>query len=163
MNHSGKSPFQIDKSEKLIPVTTEDYSVVAHNALNSSDEFLHIADPYDVQQNINLSFNDAFCANMMFACELYLKAILLFNKIKFTYKHSLKELFDILPVRIQTIIKSECSKAKQDNFDLQIKELSSAFVVFRYAYEYACLAYDFVFLAVLECALYTAAHNEIKE
>ena len=161
MNNSGIAPLQIDKSEKVELVSTEDYELIAKKALKCADEFLKIADPYNVFTDVTLGCNHAFCTNMMFSCELYIKSLLFFNKITFYKEHSLGKLFALLPNSLKISIRSECSKA--ENFDLQLNEISKAFEVFRYAYEYTCLAYDFNFMAMLECALYTIAHREIKE
>jgi len=77
--------------------------------------------------------------NSAFACEVYLKALLLFHDIKNKREHALKNLYDMLPDRIKDFIVPTVLKACgtwTDPFGFeQIDLISNAFKEWRYYYE----------------------------
>ena len=78
--------------------------------------------------------------NSAFACEVYLKAILLYNDIKTPNTHELKELFDLLPEDIRCFVDPEVWNTvrimPEDPLGRsQIELISNAFNEWRYSYE----------------------------
>ena len=78
--------------------------------------------------------------NSAFACEVYLKALLLYYEIPSKKQHELKELYDMLPDKtkewIMLTVTNNYGKWKDSSgFDL-LDGISNAFVEWRYNYEY---------------------------
>lgn len=79
--------------------------------------------------------------NSAFACEVYLKTLLLFYNIPAKKEHKLKELFEMLPENDKECIKRETvinyGGRWMDGFGLErLAYISDAFVKWRYNYEY---------------------------
>ena len=78
--------------------------------------------------------------NSAFACEVYLKALLLYCDIPIERQHKLKELFELLPDKTKkwiklTVLNSYGAWKDAFGFDL-LDGISDAFVKWRYNYEY---------------------------
>ena len=71
-----------------------------------------------------------YIVNSSFALELYLKSILMANKIHCENNHHLTELFELLPDNI----KEEFSRS-YNNLDELLSKYDNAFMKFRYHYE----------------------------
>ena len=79
--------------------------------------------------------------NSAFACEVYLKAILLFYDIPVKKEHKIKELYAMLPDRIKEWTKLAVTNGDEriwrDVFGRELLEnISDAFVEWRYIYEH---------------------------
>ena len=78
--------------------------------------------------------------NSAFACEVYLKAMLLFSNIPIKKEHKIKELYKMIPDQIKDEIKSMvtrgCESIWYDSFGFEkLDNISDAFVEWRYCYE----------------------------
>ena len=100
--------------------------------------------------------------NSAFACEVYLKAILLFFDNELIRGHELSVLYDKLPERVKEFIKPTVLNSCvtwTDIFGLnQLDEISNAFYDWRYVYEYlgktrASISIDRSFLKAFRDAL----------
>lgn len=79
--------------------------------------------------------------NSAFACEVFLKALLLYYNIKLKREHKLKDLYELLPkndkeqIKQGTLIKYPVGW--ENGFGLErLEHISDAFVEWRYSYEY---------------------------
>lgn len=141
--------LQMDANEKKNPTTQEDFRKYAESIFRCAEEYATLAIapfPYLFDKAIT-----AITTNMAFACELYLKALLVMEQKKTVSGHKIDELFrsiqsDEIKNRIQ-------KRVGYDNFDLCIQEIKLAFTVTRYTYEYKQMAWDFKFLNLLMIAL----------
>lgn len=78
--------------------------------------------------------------NSAFACEVFLKALLIYHNIAVKKAHKLKELYELLPAEDKARIKQdtliECPIGWNDGFGLErLEQISDAFVKWRYNYE----------------------------
>ena len=79
--------------------------------------------------------------NSAFACEIFLKALLLYHDVIINKEHNLKSLFEMLPERVREYIIStvKYNTGRQWEsvwgFD-PVERISNAFVEWRYCYEY---------------------------
>lgn len=147
--------LQMDANEKKKPITPEEFQKYAESIFRCAEEYATLAIfsfPYVFDKSIT-----AITTNIAFACELYLKCILVMEQKKTVTGHKIDELFaSIQNEEIKNRIKSNVA---YDNFDLCIKEIKLAFTVARYTYEYREMACDFKFLILLMIAL----RNESKK
>lgn len=145
--------FQMEKNEEFIVETKEDYIEMGKRAYESAEEYFII-----YEQCFYMFFNGAhkaLCMNISFACELYIKSLLFYNEINFGRKHDLSELYNMLPNKVKTELKElhPCSNSNKNRFEVELKELGKAFIVFRYAYERKRLAWNMQFLIELALTL----------
>ena len=77
--------------------------------------------------------------NYAFACEIFLKILLLISNIPYTYEHKLENLFNKLPDKYKNEIIDLCDKeykGDREPFNMQfLSNVSSAFEKWRYCYE----------------------------
>ena len=141
--------LQMDANERKKPKTPEDFQKYAESILRSAEEYATLAMfslPYIFDKSIT-----AITTNIAFACELYLKCILVMEQKKIISGHKLDALFSsIQNEQIKSNIKDNVAYA---NFDLCIGEIKDAFIVARYDYEYKEMACDFKFMILLMNAL----------
>ena len=102
----------------------------------------------------------AFIVNKAFACELYLKLILLENNINFydlrgKDRHLLYKLYSKLDNNFKTSLNSHMKSKGFNNIDEKINKISNAFIDWRYIFEsYEKIAsLDFLFLNEFCCYL----------
>ena len=93
-----------------------------------------IKDDFDMPEKLKYPF----VVNISFACELFIKAILIFNDIEYGKIHDLKDLFCRLDSAVQQKIRqlyedSNCNY--RVTFDEFLNNCSKDFVRWRYAYE----------------------------
>ncbi len=86
------------------------------------------------------NLSTASFVNTAFACELFLKALLLYTTSKNPRGHELKTLFEELPTKYQTLIETEvfrrCGGRVKTIWGLPLlDELSNAFTEWRYWFE----------------------------
>lgn len=141
--------FQMEKNKEFDLKKKTDYIEMGKRAYKSAEEYFYI-----VQNCFFMILNgnhSALCTNMSFACELYIKSLLFYEKIECRNKHDLFELYNMLPNQIKNEIKKyhPCSNINKDMFEQELKELGKSFVVFRYSYERKSLAWNMQFLIEL--------------
>ena len=77
--------------------------------------------------------------NSAFACEVYLKALLIFYNVSFKKKHEIKELYGLLPDDTRDWVKQAtiaCSGGWEDALGFErLDNISDAFVKWRYSFE----------------------------
>ena len=78
-----------------------------------------------------------FTVNVAFSCELYMKAIMIYNSTDGTIArgHKLDELFNNLPDDAKTKIETSFNKKLKCDLSSFLSEISTAFVEWRYAFE----------------------------
>lgn len=153
MLQSNPAYFQMEKNEEFILETEKDYIEMGKRAYKSAEEYFYIFEKcYDMIFNGN---HNALCTNISFSCELYLKSLLFYEKIDCMKKHDLSELYSMLPSKIKKDLKElhPCGNSSKNRFELELKELGKAFIVFRYAYERKRLAWNMQFLIELVLTL----------
>ena len=86
----------------------------------------------------------AFVVNLSFACEVYMKAIMIYSseKNEFSGGHELNKLFEMLPQTVKDVVKAEfeqvprvVKKGEIRNLDTFLKTHKKAFETFRYAFQ----------------------------
>ena len=88
--------------------------------------------------------------NSAFACEVFLKSLLFYNKIEYGKKHDLEALYGLLPAQHKGYI--ECELLKQygklhNAFGISyLSNVSKAFEVWRYSFEKRSLQIEIGFL-----------------
>ena len=109
-------------------------------------------------------YRNAFLTNVSFACELYLKHLLLARNINCKGPHNLYVLFKKLPMEMQADLKRKhpCGNITIDEFEVVLDEVGLAFTIFRYMYERGTIAYNFQFLIELLFTLHNVANNSVK-
>ncbi len=85
-------------------------------------------------------YTEPATVNSAFACEVFLKALLLFYDVSFKKEHKIDKLFDLLPDEIKNLVKQTVminyGGMWTDPFGCKLlKNISDAFVEWRYSYE----------------------------
>lgn len=148
----------------VTPLKTEDDFVRwAKKCLTEADAYYAIS-----FRCIDMIFTDnsnAVLTNVSFACELYLKHLLLSQKINYKSEHSLDKLFNKLPSEMQESLKQlhPCTNTSIDMFERELTDVAKAFTIFRYMYERGNIAYNLQFLMELLFTLHTFTHDHINE
>ena len=106
-----------------------DYKVEAYLAYKHAQDFMKSAELLHDNMSTRVVM-----VNISFACELYMKALLIWNSKSNTIirEHLLAELFEKLNENIKTRVKTECEIKNWDEF---ITHSSDAFRDWRYYYE----------------------------
>ena len=78
--------------------------------------------------------------NSAFACEVFLKALLDYHDIPLKRQHKIKELYELLPDKLKTVVKQTTTanygEMWEDAFGHELLDnISDAFVDWRYSYE----------------------------
>lgn len=147
---------------------------VARKAYNQALAFAYINDEYrrnpftlvHIGKDDTILMPAAFC-NIAFACELFIKAILLtteeYEDATSIRGHSLNYLFHLLPSEFQKRAEAEIviSDANPASFNERLKRSADSFERFRYAYEQESLSMDIMFLSGLECVLWRIAREVV--
>lgn len=171
--------FQLDKNEKKryfdardrSQLTPEDYQIAAQSLLANANEyvlFVKRVSNRDFNQILDVLF--PFLSNCGFACELFLKAILCFEKTDYIAqlhgkeRHSLYELYGLLSpdMKNQIVCQFPHRNDTQENFELCLKENAQIFFELRYATEYTQLAGNGYFIPDLMITLQTVANLKSK-
>ena len=135
--------------ERIVLESTEDYHKLAKRFYENAREYYELC-----QQSMPLlqKGNMALNANMCFACELYLKTLLLIEEYNF-YKmkkpenrHNLNDLFGHLSDDVKKCIKNSEYMKPFGKFDLEIKEIGNGFEVLRYISECRGMMVNIYFL-----------------
>lgn len=132
-------------------------------ALSVADSFCLTAERCNEQEYIGNHFiwlPVPAIVNYAFACEVYMKALLMKTGTKEIKGHNLLDLFDMLPNNIQMNIQQtiDCSKSP---FREMLKNTSDLFEECRYIYEYKSLHINLKFLQELSVSLKNVSHKII--
>ncbi len=88
--------------------------------------------------------------NSAFACEVFLKTLLFYNKIEYGKKHDLEALYNMLPDHYKVTIEEELLKRygkMQNAFGISyLSNISKAFEIWRYSFEKKHLQSEIGFL-----------------
>lgn len=105
--------------------------------INEADSFLWAAQKIEDSDEFLCGGMYPFTVNAAFACELYMKAILIHNSADGTIArgHKLDELFNALPKDAQNQIETLFNKKLKHDLHSLLVEISTAFVEWRYAFE----------------------------
>lgn len=162
--------FDLSKNKKKDPESKADYLRMASSCFDSADSFLRFASYPFLYANISDAFSPAAFANSSFACELFLKTLLLAQccPTKDIRGHYLDELFGLLdePVR-ESILASfpmgDGSHTRdREEFFLQLKEVRNAFSILRYSYELSGYAFQYEFVLNLMISLREEARRLLE-
>ena len=103
--------------------------------------------------------------NLAFACEIFLKTLLLFNDVKYKRKHKLEDLFNELPQKYKTEIENRCLleyRTLHDSFGFSLLfNVSDAFEKWRYCYEHHNLQLKVGFLYIFAAILRDICSQEL--
>lgn len=92
-------------------------------------------------------------ANMAFACEIYLKTLLFYNKISYIKEHKMENLYALLPETYKEIIEQETLQRygkTKDAFGFDyIDGVSDAFQKWRYSFEFTHLRIEVDYIRML--------------
>ena len=74
--------------------------------------------------------------NASFACELYIKAILILNNLSYRHIHELKSIYSMLPEKVKESIEQAYSACGQsDSVDSILEKYNTAFINWRYPFD----------------------------
>lgn len=106
--------------------------------INEADSFLWVARKIEDSDQFLCGGMYPFTVNAAFACELYMKAILIhFSSDGTIVKgHKLDELFKVLPDDAQSQIEASFNEQYKHDLDILLTEISTAFIDWRYAFEH---------------------------
>jgi len=113
----------------------------------------------------------AFVINLSFACEMFIKCLLIIENSKYDYVHNLKQLFDILPDMLKLNIKSDYKKLVSgkymihlSDFDHQLELHKRVFHQWRYYFDESVRAneVDYRFLMYFSLVLRDINYSMIK-
>lgn len=155
-----------ENGEKL--ETDEDFRRAASKCFDNADSFLRFASyPFTLRCLEDIMSAAAF-SNSAFACELFLKTLLLSESIEPSKNHKLDELFDKISSNIQDEIirdfpmgEGSHTRDKQE-FMLQLHENRDAFAIMRYSYEMDGFAFQYEFVLNLALSLREAARKQLS-
>lgn len=138
----------------------EDYLRWSKKCLNEADAYFEVS--FRCKDMIYSNYSNAFLTNVSFACELYLKYLLLIQNIDCRSEHNLYKLFKKLPKKIQEDLKKNhpCGNTSIDKFELELDNIGQAYMIFRYIYERGNMAYNLQFLMELLFTLHSLVHNK---
>ena len=154
--------FQMDKNEKRELKSETDFDAMALSCKRDANEYCDL-----VMCSIKICFSaccNALTVNAAFACELYIKALIIYHDKKSVKGHNLTDLFNEMDEEIQNKVKEKFpygNIAKSD-FDLNLCEVSKAFEVSRYGYEYKEMACNMLFILELMGTLAEICNYVIK-
>ena len=106
--------------------------------ITEAHAFLQVAE--SIENNLGQMLSGGmypFAVNTAFACELYLKAILIHNSTDGTIKkgHELEKLFGALPASTRTQIEATYSQNCTTALNILLSEINTTFIDWRYAFE----------------------------
>lgn len=132
------------------------------NCLKEANAYYEVA--FRCKDMMLSQHGNAVFANISFACELYLKYLLLSNGIDCKQGHNLYNLYKKLPQNIQKDLKNKHphGNIRKDEFELTLDDVGQAFTIFRYMYERSIMASNVQFLIELLSKLHNIANNNVK-
>ncbi|QQK79935.1 HEPN domain-containing protein [Salicibibacter cibi] len=154
--------LKMDENPSTELKSYEDYLRWSENCLNEANAYFEVSSRC---KDMFLSeYKNAFLTNVSFACELYLKYLLLKQYINCRKEHNLYKLYKKLPEKIQEDLKKKhpCGNISIDEFELELDNIGQAYMIFRYIYERGNRAYNFQFLMELLFTLHSVIHYNKK-
>lgn len=85
--------MQLDENPRKQPETPEDYASMARGALRNGNDFYQAALTYGIHNPLRAVLGVALTCNLVFAAELYLKALIYRNGREPPHGHNLEMLF----------------------------------------------------------------------
>lgn len=154
--------FKMHKNLTTDLKSDEDYLRWSEKCLNEANAYFEVS--FRCKDMIHNDYRNAFLTNVSFACELYLKYLLLIQNIDCRKEHNLYKLFKKLPEKIQDDLKKKhpCGNISIDEFELELDDIGQAYMIFRYMYERGNMACNFQFLIELLFTLHSLIHNNKK-
>ena len=152
--------------EPIILKTVEDYHKLAKGFYENAKEYYELC---ELAMPLLYRGNWALFVNACFACEQFLKAILLveqydFYKMKKPEKrHNLYDLFSHLSDEAKTYIKGYDNMKQFTGFDMDLKQIGNGFEVIRYMPECRGMMVDVNFLFNFLCSLADASKYVIAQ
>lgn len=140
--------FQMDNNELKSPSTSEEFNQYAKSIFNTAESYYYLSS-LGLRHDYSLAV-DAIITNISFACELYIKAILVKEKSEKIRGHHLKELFELISDEAKARIKTAVGMR---DFELYLGEINKAFEVSRYVYEYKRMGTNLILMIKLMQAL----------
>ena len=122
--------------------------------LEEANEFITVAKWCNDSTRISSIYSSV--VNVVFSCELYIKAIMIYNsqQDEFQEGHDIKILFNSLQnsdkLAIEKLYNKKCSK----KLDILLTEINEAFIKWRYAFE------DAMSINITECLFFAQSLEE---
>lgn len=150
----------MEDNEKKALESNEDYVKYAKSIFGCAEEYYFILQSV-IPSELVLRSTMAVTTNTAFACELYLKCILVVKNKEIAKGHYLDELYNKIN---NTEIKRRIEYVvDENNFLLSLKEVRKAFEVARYVHEYKQMSCNIGFLVRLMNALRGECINILEE
>ena len=129
---------------------------MSERRIDATEMFLHACAFLDCVEHYDRAPQDAmhratWCStpkivNTAFACEIFLKALLVFNNISYRHAHNLEELHNLLPLEYQQYIEQGFVAKRGKATDVfgfpYVRMVSKAFNDWRYSFEHTRLSID---------------------
>lgn len=141
-----------------------DKEALATSAFRNAEKFLNASRTIHIGMEPKCSWLP-FVVNCAFACELYLKSLLSYNKIKFNLKkgHNLHYLFGLLPENIKDDLTAEAiNLSPNECLDKLLIGISDIFVSARYSHEKCLFSFNILGLEELTLLIRKKAYIEIR-
>ena len=154
--------FKMHKNPATSLKTEEDYLKWSKKCLIEANAYYEVS--FRCKDMMLSQHGNAVFTNISFACELYLKHLLLAHNIDCRREHNLYKLFKKLPKEMQEDLKYNHphGNIREDEFELTLKDVGQAFTIFRYMYERESMASNVRFLSELLSTLHNFANNDVK-
>ena len=101
--------------------------------------------------------------NLAFACELYLKFLLIKSGLQNITTHNLSHLFSALPIEIQNRIRNTPEFRGDTDFMVKLEEDKNVFKEWRYLFEGNNKSVEVIFLENFALALHNEAEGMLKK
>ncbi|MEZ7170765.1 hypothetical protein [Sporosarcina sp. OR05] len=159
---NSRTYFKMHKNPTTSLKTKEDYLRWSENCLKEANAYHEVS--FRCKDMMLSQHGNAVFTNISFACELYLKHLLLAHNIDCRREHNLYKLFKKLPEETQEHLKNKhpCGNILIENFELELDDVGQAFMIFRYMYERGNMASNIQFLIELLFTLHNVANNNVK-
>lgn len=155
--------MQLDENPRKRPATPEDYASMAEGALKNGNDFYQAALTYGIHNPQRAVLGVALTCNLVFAAELYLKALIYSGGRKPPYGHNLEALFRAIRDEERDEVIASClsrlGERTVEEFWLSLHEIGNAFDVLRYSYERVGYVLDYQFVLSLAEALHDLANR----
>lgn len=155
--------MQLDENPRKQPETSEDYASMARGALRNGNDFYQAALTYGIHNPLRAVTGVALTCNLVFAAELYLKALIYRNGRKPPHGHNLEMLFREIKTEERDEIIASClphlRRGTVEEFGLSLHEIGDAFDVLRYSHERVGYVLDYQFFLSLAEALHDLANR----
>ncbi len=144
---------QMDDNEKKVLVSEQEYLILATCVYERAKGYFMISKT--VERDYGTKYLYQYFSIISFACELFMKSLLLRQKFGIKSMHDLTRLFSLLGEDVRNAIKDKhpCGNIPRDQFDKNLKHIGKAFTACRYDYEFMTLAWNGRFLQELVYAL----------